>query len=92
MPKIFTVEELEVLDAPTADNPVVLVSMGGQPELPEARIKREMAENSPGSSEQETESRDVERQVEVGRDAEKLRHRGVKPQRGGAVDRTQYGE
>lgn len=92
MPRIFTVEELEVLDAPTADNPVVLVSMGGQPELPEERIKREMAGSSPSSSEKDAEEGKVERQVEVERDAEKVRHRGVKRQRAGAVDRTQYGE
>lgn len=35
MPKMFTAEELSVLDALTADNPVVLASLGGMPKLPE---------------------------------------------------------
>lgn len=74
MPKLFSVEELEVLDAPTADNPVVLVSMGGQPELPEARIKREMGEgSSPGSSENDVTGASTD--VEGQRDGEKVRQR-----------------
>lgn len=39
MPKWFTTEELAVLDALTADNPVVLASLGGMPKLPETDKK-----------------------------------------------------
>lgn len=35
MPMWFSAEELSVLDALTADNPVVLASLGGMPKLPE---------------------------------------------------------
>ncbi|QIX01394.1 hypothetical protein AMS68_006911 [Peltaster fructicola] len=38
LPRIFTEEELLILDAPTADADVVLASMGGRPELPEVRL------------------------------------------------------
>jgi boron transporter len=44
LPRIFTEEELLILDAPTADADVVLASMGGQPTRPEvvlAEKKRE---------------------------------------------------
>lgn len=41
IPKLFSNHELQVLDAPTADNPVVLASLGGKPELPEQRMERE---------------------------------------------------
>ncbi|KAM0798558.1 HCO3 transporter family protein [Usnea florida] len=37
LPKIFTAKELRVMDAPTADNEVVLASMGGKPQLPGGR-------------------------------------------------------
>lgn len=33
--RIFTVEALDVLDAPTADADVILASFGSQPERPE---------------------------------------------------------
>ena len=33
--RLFTVEELDVLDAPTANADVILASFGGQPERPE---------------------------------------------------------
>ncbi len=38
LPKMFTVKELSVLDALTADNEVVLASLGGKPEMPELGI------------------------------------------------------
>lgn len=44
VPGLFTREELEVLDHLTAAGEVVLVSLGGRPEMPEvrlARVKRE---------------------------------------------------
>ncbi|KAL9130999.1 MAG: hypothetical protein Q9217_000941 [Psora testacea] len=37
LPKMFTAQELTVLDALTADNEVVLASLGGKPEMPEHR-------------------------------------------------------
>ena len=37
LPRIFTEQELLILDAPTADADVVLASMGGRPTLPEVR-------------------------------------------------------
>ncbi|KAK5167957.1 uncharacterized protein LTR77_006524 [Saxophila tyrrhenica] len=50
MPRIFTEEELLILDAPTAEAAVVLASMGGQPTRPEvamAEAKRR-AQNGDG--------------------------------------------
>ncbi len=37
LPKMFTIKELTVLDALTADNEVVLASLGGKPEMPEQK-------------------------------------------------------
>lgn len=45
LPRIFTEQELLVLDGPTADADVVLCSMGGQPERPEVRLAREKRGN-----------------------------------------------
>ncbi|KAL8787079.1 MAG: hypothetical protein Q9213_002421 [Squamulea squamosa] len=41
LPKMFTAKELDVLDALTADNEVVLASLGGAPEMPEHHNKEE---------------------------------------------------
>lgn len=41
---MFTAKELRVLDAPTADNDVVLASLGGKPKMPKA-IDEEGAES-----------------------------------------------
>ncbi|KAK5958287.1 hypothetical protein OHC33_000129 [Knufia fluminis] len=40
LPRLFTGEELEIMDHLTADGEVVLVSLGGKPELPEDRLLR----------------------------------------------------
>ena len=49
LPRIFTEEELLVLDAPTADADVVLASMGGQPTRPEvAMAERKRKERGDG--------------------------------------------
>lgn len=40
LPRLFTREELDVMDNLTADGEVVLVSLGGKPELPEDRLLR----------------------------------------------------
>ncbi|KAL8913354.1 MAG: hypothetical protein Q9171_001831 [Xanthocarpia ochracea] len=37
LPKMFTKKELSILDALTADNEVVLASLGGKPEMPEQK-------------------------------------------------------
>lgn len=41
MPRIFTRQDLSIMDALTADSDVVLSSLGGKPEMPEARLERE---------------------------------------------------
>ncbi|WPG99464.1 putative transporter [Acrodontium crateriforme] len=48
MPRIFTEEELLILDAPTASASVVLASMGGAPELPEVKRARQIRGNVEG--------------------------------------------
>ncbi|KAK5093412.1 hypothetical protein LTR70_004772 [Exophiala xenobiotica] len=40
LPRLFTREELDIMDDLTADREVVLVSLGGKPELPEDRLMR----------------------------------------------------
>lgn len=86
MPRIFTVEELTVLDAPTADNPVVLVSLGGMPELPEEKMKR-LQDESPEDGESERGEIDEERMEHLAREQEKEREHGVQPQRAGQYKR-----
>lgn len=71
LPKLFSAKEFRILDAPTADNDVVLASLGGKPELPEDRKAREN-EKSPGSS-----------QVDKWSAAERGTSREAVPQRGG---------
>ena len=52
LPRVFTVEELHALDAPTATADVVLVSLGGQPERPEVkRHRRKMGPAGPADEE-----------------------------------------
>lgn len=34
LPMMFTAKELRIMDAPTADNEVVLASLGGKPRMP----------------------------------------------------------
>jgi len=41
LPRLFTKEELEIMDHLTADGEVVLVSLGGKPTLPEDRMLNE---------------------------------------------------
>lgn len=58
LPKIFTAHELQILDELTATNDVVLVSLGGKPEMPEVvkekananhTKKNQFADTEPGS-------------------------------------------
>ena len=52
LPMMFTAEELRIMDAPTADNDVVLASLGGKPRLPAVDGKDKSGEtNSPESGE-----------------------------------------
>lgn len=45
LPRLFTCHELEVLDSLTATGEVVLVSLGGRPEMPEVRRDRKATQN-----------------------------------------------
>lgn len=44
---MFTAKELRVLDAPTADNDVVLASLGGKPKMPKDIDEVGAESNSP---------------------------------------------
>ncbi len=84
MPRLFTVEELEIMDALTADNPVVLASLGGKPVMPETRLE---AEKKGRDVSDETLTRgnsedDAEGEMERGR------RMGVRRQRGGSYTRA----
>ena len=46
MPKLFTPDELQVLDDLTANIPVVLSSLGGKPEMPEVVLAEKSGEGS----------------------------------------------
>ena len=45
---IFTAKELRIMDAPTADNEVVLASMGGKPRMPKGKEDEDGETDSPG--------------------------------------------
>ena len=49
MPSIFSAGELAILDALTADNPAVLASLGGKPDLPETKRMRRPRGSSAGA-------------------------------------------
>jgi len=48
IPRMFSRKELQVLDGLTADNPVVLASMGGKPVLPELQMEGYVDEEKKG--------------------------------------------
>ncbi|CAF9922828.1 MAG: hypothetical protein ALECFALPRED_002237 [Alectoria fallacina] len=48
LPMIFTAKELRIMDAPTADNEVVLASMGGKPRMPKGKEDEDGETDSPG--------------------------------------------
>lgn len=50
LPKMFSAKELMVLDALTADNEVVLASLGGKPEMPELRNQSPSAKMEDGQA------------------------------------------
>ena len=47
---MFTAKELRIMDAPTADNEVVLASMGGKPRMPKGKEDEDGETDSPGAS------------------------------------------
>lgn len=51
LPMMFTAEELRIMDAPTADNDVVLASLGGKPRLHADSKARDGETESPESGE-----------------------------------------
>ena len=64
LPKIFTDKEFGILDAPTANNNVVLASLGGKPRLPKDKDEAQNESEDPASSQEDkwsTAERDVER-------------------------------
>jgi len=85
IPKLFSTHELAVLDSLTADNPVVLASLGGKPSLPEDRAGEESEKDGSLGSSQET--GDEERNY----DGRGVRHRklekNVQRQRVGDIHR-----
>ena len=46
---MFTAKELRIMDAPTADNEVVLASMGGKPKMPEDKDDEDAETDSPST-------------------------------------------
>lgn len=64
MPKLFTAEELEIMDSLTADNVIVLASLGGKPVMPEqVTPQTPRSEETPDleAREREEEQREVEK-------------------------------
>ena len=49
LPMIFNARELAIMDAPTADNDVVLASLGGKPRMPGDTEDKNVVTESPGS-------------------------------------------
>lgn len=47
---VFTAKELRIMDAPTADNEVVLASLGGKPRTPEDKSDEDINTKSPGTN------------------------------------------
>jgi len=76
LPKLFTPKEFAVLDAPTADNDVVLASLGGKPRLSEDSKEREDVPDSQSSGQEDKWSA-----------AEEGTSTGVTKQRGGQYKR-----
>ena len=64
LPKLFTAKEFRIMDAPTANNVVVLASLGGKPRSPEDQDGEQHTSESPASSQEDkwsTAERGVER-------------------------------
>ena len=50
LPMMFTAKELSIMDGPTADNDVVLASLGGKPRMPEDKYDEDAKTEGPGSN------------------------------------------
>lgn len=68
IPRLFSREELEVLDNMTATNEVVLVSLGGKPELPEVLMEKDAsgADEEMGPSATTDEAHEADESAEGG--------------------------
>ena len=53
LPKVFTAEEFRIMDAPTANNAIVLASLGGKPRSREDENGEQNETESPVSSEED---------------------------------------
>ena len=53
LPKIFTANEFRIMDAPTANNDVVLASLGGRPRALEEKDEEQDKSASPASSQED---------------------------------------
>ena len=50
LPKFFTAKEFRIMDAPTANNVVVLASLGGKPRSPEDKDEEQNESENAASS------------------------------------------
>jgi hypothetical protein len=84
IPKMFTVRELEVMDALTADNPVVLASLGGAPEQEKSTQDENERDDRSASSSATAREKVYREELAVG---QRERKKGVKHQRVGDIER-----
>ncbi len=78
LPLMFTAKELSIMDAPTADNDVVLASLGGKPGMPSVHQVKDNETDSPESGESRMsgpQQGDAWSAAEKGGSNEGLRHR-----------------
>ena len=59
MPRWFSAHELKIMDSLTADGEVVMVSLGGLPQMPEDRLAKQKGDVEKGDREGEREPADV---------------------------------
>lgn len=53
LPKIFIAKEFRIMDAPTANNSIVLASLGGKPRVPEDMSEEQTASGSSATSQED---------------------------------------
>ena len=53
LPRLFTAKEFRIMDAPTANNTVVLASLGGKPRVPEVESEEQTETGSPAPSQED---------------------------------------
>ena len=73
---MFTAKELRIMDAPTADNDIVLASMGGKPRMPSGREDEHADMESPGTNDSTDAQEDKWSAAERDAPREGLRERG----------------